>query len=77
MLIILARQGEHIRESEKLALATRLMLIVQPSVPRVVVIARHPVGVRITIEQMIVRRIHLGCASALYIQFIEIAAQRG
>ena len=29
----LTRQGEHIRESEKLALSTRLMLIVQSSVP--------------------------------------------
>ncbi len=33
LLIVLARQGEHIRESEKLALSTRLMLKVKSSVP--------------------------------------------
>ena len=60
---MLTRQGEHIRESEPLALSPRLMFVVQSSVPRVVTIAWHLAECRLAV--------------ALHIELIEITAKRG
>ena len=51
LICVLARQGEHVRECESLALSTRLVLVVQSSVPRGMTVARHPVVIVITVDR--------------------------
>ena len=75
LVSMLARQGEHIRESEPLALPTRPMLIVQSAVPRTVTVARHPVVIAETIKRLCCRVAHFRPAVSLHIQLIEIAAE--
>ena len=50
---MLTRQGEHVRESEPLALPTRLVLVIEPSVPGVMAVAGHPVVVIKSIENIV------------------------
>ena len=74
---MLTRQGEHIRESEPLALPPRLVFVVQPSVPRVMTVAWHPVVVVVTVYRLSGGIAERRPAVTLYIQLIEIAAKRG
>ena len=74
---MLTRQGEHVRESEPLALPPRLVFVVQPSVPRVMTVAWHPVVVVVTVYRLSGGIAERRLAVTLYIQLIEIAAKRG
>ena len=50
---MLTRQGEHVRESEPLALPTRLVLVIEPSIPGVMAVAGHPIVVIKSIENIV------------------------
>ena len=52
LIRMLTRQGEHVRESEPLALPTRLVLVIEPSIPGVMTVAGHPVVVIKSIENI-------------------------
>ena len=74
---MLTRQGEHVRESEPLALPPRLVFVVQPSVPRVMTVAWHPVVVVVTVYRLSGGIAERRPAVTLDIQLIEVAAKRG
>ena len=74
---MLASKGEHIRQSESLAIEVGLVLIVESTIPRVVVVAWRPVAVAIAIELLSSGIEQLVVAIALNIERIEIAAKRG
>ena len=76
---MLARQGEHVRECELLALQTRLMLVVQTAAPRLVAVAGHPSVALIAVaaQRSAGGRKQLGGAVALHVQLVEVAAKGG
>ena len=74
---MLASKGEHIRERESLAIEVGLVLIVESAIPRVVVVAWHPVAVAIAIELLTSGIEQLVVAISLNVERIEIAAKRG
>ena len=75
LLGMLARQGEQIRESELLALAPRLVLIVEPPVPGMMAVARQPIVFVVAVEQVFRRVEHRNRTAALHVHLEEITAK--
>ena len=74
---MLACKGKHIRQGESLALEVGFVLIVESAIPRVMIVAWHPVAVTIAVELLTSGIEQLVVAIALNIERIEVATKRG
>ena len=72
---MLSRQRQHVGERNLLALPVCLVLKVQPSVPRMVAVARHPAVVVVAVYGTAGRTAHQRCGVAFDVQLVEVSSE--